>query len=239
MQTNQTDAAVEHSNRLRSLKQARDIFKDIGGALGASLLDTVGRVMHTETKRFNTLMRGEEKVLQEMRAGLEAEEAMYRRGRLEFQEHMEQKREKARVAHELKEATAALKRARKEHNKAEAVVTAMFAVKAYSLETLGKGKKNGGSQQHQKARLEVLQRVRKAAELSPEQTTQWEFFRTSWDREMAEAHGEDWAELFAQLVQQVLNDMTEGRSNALSVFMHNETSRVLADTPALLVPGKW
>ena len=55
---------------------------------------------------------------------------------------------------------------------------------------------------------------------------------------MAEAHGEDWAELFAQLVQQVLNDLTEGRRNALSVFMHNETKRVLADTPALLVPGK-
>ena len=235
----QADVAVEHSNRLRSLKQARDIFKDIGGALGASLLDTVGRVMHTETKRFNILMRGEEKVLEEMRAGLEAEEAMFRRGRLEFQEHMDQKREKARVAHELKEATAALKRARKEQREAEAVVTAMFEVKAYSLEMLGKGKKNGGFQQHQKARLEVLQRVRKAAELSPEQTSQWEFFRTSWDREMAETHGENWAELFAQLVQQVLNDLKEGRSNALSVFMHNETTRVLADTPALLVPGKW
>ena len=56
----QADAAVEHSNRLRSLKHAQDIFKDIGGALGASLLDTVGRVMHTETKRFNILMRGGE-----------------------------------------------------------------------------------------------------------------------------------------------------------------------------------
>ena len=54
---------------------------------------------------------------------------------------------------------------------------------------------------------------------------------------MAEAHGENWAELFAQLVQQVVNDLIEGRRNALSVFMHNETKRVLADTPALLVLG--
>ena len=234
----QADAAVEHSNRLRSLKHAQDIFKDVGGALGASLLDTVGRVMHTETKRFNILMRGDEKVLQEMRAGLEAEEAMYRRGRREFQEHMQQKREKARVEHALKEATAKLHRARKEQREAEAVVTAREEVKAYSLEMLGKGKKKGGLQQHQKARLEVLQRMRRAAELSPEQTSQWEFFKTTWDREMAEAHGEDWAELFAELIQQVLNDLTEGRRNALSVFMHNETKRVLADTPALLVPGK-
>ena len=83
----------------------------------------------------------------------------------------------------------------------------------------------------------MLQRLRKAAEVSPEQTSQWEYFKTTWDREMAEAHGEDWAELFAEMVQQVLNDLVEGRSNALSVFMHNETRRVLAETPALLVPG--
>ena len=233
----QADALLDHSTRLRSLKQARDIFKDMGGALGASLLDTVSRVMHSETKRFNGVMRSNENVIQAMHNSLEAEEAVYRRERLEFQEHMQQKREKARVANELKEAAAKLQRARKEQRDAEAVVTAMEEVKVYSLEMLGKGKKNGGLQQHQKARLEVLQRLRKAAELSPDQTSQWELFRTTWDREMAEAHGEDWAELFAQLVQKVLDDLSEGRRNALSVFMHNETKRVLADTPALLVPG--
>ena len=119
----------------------------------------------------------------------------------------------------------------------EAVVTVMEEVKVYSLEVLGKGKKRGGTHQNQKARLEVLQRLRRAAELSPQQTSQWEYFKTNWDREMAEAHGEDWAELFAELVQQVLNDLGEGRSNALSVFMHNETRRVLAETPASLVLG--
>ena len=176
-------------------------------------------------------------LLKEMRAGLEAEEAVYRRGRLEFQEYMKQKREKKRVENEFKEAKASLQRARKEQRDAEAVVTAMEEVKVYSLEMLGKGKKRGGTQQNQKARLEVLQRLRKAAELSPEQTSQWEYFKTTWDREMAEAHGEGWAELFAEMIQKVLNDLTEGRSNALSVFMHNETKRVLADTPALVVPG--
>ena len=54
---------------------------------------------------------------------------------------------------------------------------------------------------------------------------------------MAEAHGENWAELFAQDVQKVINDLAAGRSDALSVFMHNETRRVLSDTLALLVPG--
>ena len=30
----QADSVLEHSTRLRSLKQAQDIFKDLGGALG-------------------------------------------------------------------------------------------------------------------------------------------------------------------------------------------------------------
>ena len=150
---------------------------------------------------------------------------------------MERKREKARVEHELKDAVAKLQRARKEHRSAEAVVTAMEEVKAYSLDMLGKGKKNAGHQQHHKARLEVLERLRRAAELSAAQTSLWDCFKNAWDKEMAEAHGENWAELFAQEVQKVINDLKEGRSNALSVFMHNETRRVLLDTPALLVPG--
>ena len=54
---------------------------------------------------------------------------------------------------------------------------------------------------------------------------------------MAEAHGENWAELFAQEVQKVINDLAEGRSNALSVFMHNETRRVLSGTLAVLALG--
>ena len=83
----------------------------------------------------------------------------------------------------------------------------------------------------------MLERLRRAAELSAAQTSAWDLFKNTWDQEMAEAHGENWAEPFAQLVQQVLNDLAEGRSNALSVFIRNETRRVLSDTPALLVLG--
>ena len=61
----EADSVLEHSARFRSLQQARDIFKDLGGALGASLMETVSRVMHIENKRFNTLFRRDVNVLQE------------------------------------------------------------------------------------------------------------------------------------------------------------------------------
>ena len=108
---------------------------------------------------------------------------------------------------------------------------------ATSEADLGGSQSSIGGLQHQKARLEVLQRLRRAAELSPEQTSQWEYFITTWDREMAEAHGEDWAGLFAQWVQEVLDDLGEGRSNSLSVYMRNEIKRVLGEALALLVLG--
>ena len=166
---------LEQSARLRSLKHARDIFKDMGGVLGASLVDTVNRVMSAETKRASALV-GSEKVYHELRAGLEVEEATFRQARLEFQEHMQEKRAKRRVEEELKASKEKLRKARKEQRDAEAVVAAMEQVKVVSLEMLGKGNKKGGTQQHQKARLDVLQRLRRAAELSPEQTSQCDSF---------------------------------------------------------------
>ena len=55
---------------------------------------------------------------------------------------------------------------------------------------------------------------------------------------MADTHGEDWAEFFAQMMQNVLNDLAGGNVNALSAFMHDETLRILGDVPTLVVPGK-
>ena len=116
------------------------------------------------------------------------------------------------------------------------MVTAMEQVKAFSLDMLGHGKKGGGTQAHHKARLQVLQALRKAAELSPEQTSQWDFFKTQWDTKLAAIHGDGWGQLFAEIVQKVVDDLVGGRRDALSVFMHNETRRVLGDVPALVLP---
>ena len=54
---------------------------------------------------------------------------------------------------------------------------------------------------------------------------------------MSDIHLEHWAELSAEMVQNVLNDLYDGRSNALSKFMDQETRRILPEIPALAVPG--
>ena len=79
------------------------------------------------------------------------------------------------------------------------------AVRSYSLPMLGQGKKNGGGEDYKKARRELMDRVRAIAELSADQKADWKFFASSWDQKMAEAHGEEWPEQFAQIMQNVLN----------------------------------
>ena len=102
---------------------------------------------------------------------------------------------------------------------------------------LGQGKTNGGTAQFQKARQEVLNRVRALAELSSEQQNDWRLFATTWDAQMAEAHGADWAGLFAEIVQRLLNDLEGGNRNALSEFMRCESERVLGHVPTLRIAG--
>ena len=243
----QADSFLSHSERLHSLQQARIALRGLGGALGASMVNTVERVMSSEIERFRQRSRGNALVDKEMRTLLESEEANYRKQREEFREHMQQVQEKKRVQKELRDAQEQLKKARKENRDALAVVTAKEATKTFTLESLGKDKKKAGGQQCQKLRWEVLERVRLVAELSRAQRTEWDYFKTEWDRAMAEIHGEQWAQLFAEYIQNVLNDLEEGSQNALSDFMDRETQRVLTPIPVLQIRcsssavnhGKW
>ena len=102
---------------------------------------------------------------------------------------------------------------------------------------MGHGKKKGGDAKCQKVRFEALDRVRAVAELSHEQQNDWEHFKREWDAKLAEIHGEEWAQLFAEQLQNVLGELENGRTNALSDFMHRETLRVLAEVPVLMLPG--
>ena len=71
------------------------------------------------------------------------------------------------------------------------MVTASEFKKTFSLAALGQGKKWGGVA-CQEARFQVMERIRAAAELSPEQAGDWEVLKTTWDREIADAQQEQW-----------------------------------------------
>ena len=110
-------------------------------------------------------------------------------------------------------------------------------MKTFTPVMLGQGQKKGGSAQYQKARQEALNRVRSCATLSPDQQNDWKFFTTNWDSRMAEEKGEDWGGLFAEILQNILDELEEGHLEALSEFMHEESTRILGQVETLRVPG--
>ena len=103
---------------------------------------------------------------------------------------------------------------------------------------LGQGKKGGGGADFVKRRMGVLNRIRQLAPLSLEQQNDWNYFTTSWDRQMAEYLAGDWPEMFCEHVQHILDELRAGSLNALSIFMNQETQRVLGDVAVLRIPGK-
>jgi len=116
-------------------------------------------------------------------------------------------------------------------------VAAKEAFKTYTLPELGEGKQNGGGAKFHKARCEAMERIRAVAHLSPEQMNDWKLFKTHWDKTLGSVHNGEWAGVFAEMLEQVLEDLIAGKPHALSEFMHKEMERVLATLPTLKIPG--
>ena len=147
------------------------------------------------------------------------------------------KSQKKRVAEELAGVKEDLKKARKAAEKAHNLVELREYWKTYTPQMLGHGKKGGGAD-FVKKRMQFLSRVRELAELSMEQQSDWDYFTTTWDQEMAAALEGDWPDMFCEHVQHILDELRDGNRSALSEFMHNETRRILGSVEVLRIPGK-
>ena len=235
----QANTLLTHCNMLEAIQHAKDIVGSVvGGPVGASLENTLGRVMHDERKKFNQRVRGDAAVAAELRAVVTEEEARYRRERADFDEAMKRTRELKRLDRQYKVTLEDLKKARKRLRANEALGEARKFAKSFSAAALGQGKKKGGGNQCAKARAEVLDRLLEVGSLSHEQMNDWDYFKTEWDSLMVDAHGDKWGEVFGEIIQNVMNELEGGNHNALSLFVYNETTRVLKPSvKALKVPG--
>ena len=120
----------------------------------------------------------------------------------------------------------------------EQMLEVQHSIKRFSLKSLGDEQKKSGGAKCRKQRCSVLDRfARLGTQLSPEQKNDWDWFKEAWDEKMATEHAEAWGGVFATWMQQVLDDIHAGVSNAFSLFVHNETRRCLDDLPMLAMPG--
>jgi hypothetical protein len=110
----------------------------------------------------------------------------------------------------------------------------LHAIKTFTAESLGKGRDDAGGSQGRKHRMEVLDRLaRSKAGLSPSQLNDWNWFKHAWDEAMLKQHKKHWPEVFAGWMKALL---ISEKSNAVSLFVHNETQRVFGGVAALQVP---
>jgi hypothetical protein len=54
---------------------------------------------------------------------------------------------------------------------------------------------------------------------------------------MAEAHGEAWGGLFAEILQNVQDELEGGNREAFSQLMHRESMRIMGEVETLRLPG--
>ena len=95
---------------------------------------------------------------------------------------------------------------------------------------LGQGKPNGGTEEHQKHRFLVLDRLRGMACLTPPQNAYWHIFKKLWDERRKNSAGQDWGLHFAQEIEYIQFGLLDGDGEAMSKWMENERERVWGDT---------
>ena len=110
-------------------------------------------------------------------------------------------------------------------------------MKTFTLEDLGHGRSRGGGAAGRKRRLEVLDRLSRVGQgLSGAQKNDFGWWKDNWDTKMLEEHGENWAGVFAEWAQGVLQDVEDGIGNAFSLFVNSETRRCFDGVRVLQVP---
>ena len=170
------------------------------------------RTKHDEMRRACGRQQKDAVVAKALLTDIEAERSAMQRKAAEMAVHMREKKEAKRSKEETKATKAALAQAKKALRDSKHVLETWKALKSFSPEMLGEGKKNGGSKEIQKRRFEVLHRVAlHGAAMTARQYNDWGWFVEAWDTAMSEEHDKEWGSLFAAMVQHLLDELKAGK----------------------------
>ena len=110
-------------------------------------------------------------------------------------------------------------------------------LKSFEATDLGQGHKSGGTAEHARARLQVLDRIRlRGKPLLPEQENDWEWFKRHWDKirpsRMHERQKCAWGSEFKNIANDLIKRIAAGETDALSKWMASQARQYLC-LPAL------
>ena len=219
-------------DRIHAIQGHLEGLRQIGCVRGVQALDyELAKVK----RKLRTITRDDESVRNEFTRLRRAEELRRAERDRAMAERKEMWLEAERAQTAAKAADKELRVKRQKLQELESITACKHAVKSFRLEDLGKGANNAGGAKGKKNRAEVLDRLsRLNSGLSAGQRNDWQWFKDAWDKAMVIECGDEWPETFATWMQGVMMD---SRSNAFSIFVHEETCRVFDGAAALQVPG--
>ena len=123
--------------------------------------------------------------------------------------------------------------------RASTVVECLNSVKSFETSDFGQGHPKGGTAEHKKNRMQVLERLRlRFPPLPPEQANDWEWFKPRWDKARQDKFHVSvkgaWAAQFRNEIVRLLEGLRDGDVQALSRWMADQ-SRDFLCMPALRV----
>ena len=116
---------------------------------------------------------------------------------------------------------------------ATTVVECFNALKSFDAGDFGQSHPNGGTREHKRARLQVLERLRaRSSPLPAELANDWEWFKKQWDdarlRCMDAKNRGSWGSQFRDIILNLLDRTKKGESNVLAKWMAQEMHQYLA-----------
>lgn len=198
-----------------------------------SLEMTLCRVIHEEKRKARGRLQTDPVVAQALEQSRAAEDAEISKQRKALKQQMQAAADAKQTQRDAKQAQTQLQQVRAQLREAQNLKAMKDALKSYTPEMLGHGRRGGGAIVHRNHRQEVLDRLASQGPLTAAQRNDWQWFKNEWDSKMAEIHGELWGQKFAEIAQGLLAQMENGSQSAISQFMHAETRRVLCCVPVL------
>ena len=229
-------AAQDQSHKLDVLRAVLEQVRQVGAD---RLAATVSQAIVAEERQARRRSRENPAVAMAMLEGRKeaAERSAQWRVALAMEERAEHKRRK--TLKELKAESERLEQRRMALQKAATVTECLNAMKSFETQDLGQGHPQGGTAEHHRNRMQVLDRIRlRGSPLPAEQANDWRWFIKNWDqariRSLHERVRGSWGATFKDIATDLLNRIRSGEHDALSKWMAAEGRRHLG-VPALRV----
>ena len=229
----EADQIIRSDTLIAALAEAKNSLMKVGAIAPATAL---GNEIRKEERRRRALSKSSPEIARAMQLQRDYED----RQQIERKRMLAEGNEKllANRKRELREVERQVRQRKNQLIELESIAATRAQMKRYAPKALGQDCRKGGGVAGRKTRFEVLDRVGKiGAGLSEAQKSDWLWFKESWDEAMLNAWGANWGGTFAAWIQGVLNNIESGTNNAFSLFVNNETRRVLDTVPALTLPS--